>query len=69
MNMPEAGRITHAWPGEVGLIAINPAAIIFGTAALYGKLDISPFWIVMKGANANLSQGRGAPHNPVLNLC
>ncbi len=30
-----------------GLIAINLAAIIFGTAALYGKLDISPFWIVM----------------------
>lgn len=28
-----------------GLIAINLAAIIFGTAALYGKLDVSPFWI------------------------
>ena len=29
-----------------GLIAINIAAIIFGTAALYGKLNVSPFWIV-----------------------
>ncbi|WP_350283895.1 DMT family transporter [Nitrosomonas sp.] len=27
-------------------MAINIAAVIFGTAALYGKLDISPFWIV-----------------------
>ena len=33
-----------------GLIAINIAAIIFGSAALFGKLDISPFWIVaMRG--------------------
>ena len=38
-----------------GLIAINLAAIIFGTAALYGKLDISPFWIVMmRGAFASI---------------
>jgi drug/metabolite transporter (DMT)-like permease len=29
-----------------GLIAINAAAVIFGLAALYGKLDVSPFWIV-----------------------
>lgn len=29
-----------------GVIAINVAAVIFGTAALYGKLDVSPFWIV-----------------------
>lgn len=29
-----------------GLIAINVAAVIFGLAALYGKLDVSPFWIV-----------------------
>ncbi len=29
-----------------GLIAINIAAVIFGTAALYGKLNVSPFWIV-----------------------
>ncbi|HWU45036.1 MAG TPA: DMT family transporter [Bdellovibrio sp.] len=29
-----------------GLIAINIAAIIFGTAVLYGKLNVSPFWIV-----------------------
>src|SRR5215469_5391817 len=28
-----------------GLLAINAAAVIFGTAALYGKLAISPFWI------------------------
>ncbi|MDE2030301.1 MAG: DMT family transporter [Alphaproteobacteria bacterium] len=36
-----------------GLIAINFAAVIFGSAALYGKLDLSPFWIVaMRGAFA-----------------
>jgi len=29
-----------------GVVAINLAAVIFGTAALYGKLDVSPFWIV-----------------------
>jgi drug/metabolite transporter (DMT)-like permease len=29
-----------------GVFAINIAAVIFGTAALYGKLDVSPFWIV-----------------------
>lgn len=29
-----------------GLIAINIAAILFGSAALYGKLDVSPVWIV-----------------------
>lgn len=29
-----------------GLIAINIAAVIFGSAALYGKLDVSPVWIV-----------------------
>jgi drug/metabolite transporter (DMT)-like permease len=29
-----------------GLIAINIAAIIFGSAALYGKLAVSPWWIV-----------------------
>jgi len=29
-----------------GVIAINVAAVIFGTAALYGKLHIAPFWIV-----------------------
>ena len=39
-----------------GLIAINLAAIIFGTAALYGKLDISPFWIVMmRGTFASIT--------------
>ena len=29
-----------------GLVAINIAAVIFGTAALFGKLDVSPVWIV-----------------------
>lgn len=29
-----------------GLIAINLAAVLFGTAALYGKLPLSPVWIV-----------------------
>ncbi|MGB9152800.1 MAG: DMT family transporter [Alphaproteobacteria bacterium] len=29
-----------------GLVAVNIAAVIFGSAALYGKLDVSPFWIV-----------------------
>jgi drug/metabolite transporter (DMT)-like permease len=29
-----------------GLIAINVAAVIFGSAALFGKLAVSPFWIV-----------------------
>lgn len=29
-----------------GVIAINLAAVIFGTAALYGKLNVSVFWIV-----------------------
>lgn len=29
-----------------GVLAINVTAVIFGTAALYGKLDVSPFWIV-----------------------
>lgn len=28
------------------VLAINVAAVIFGTAALYGKLNVSPFWIV-----------------------
>lgn len=37
-----------------GLIAINIAAIIFGSAALYGKLSVSPFWIVsMRGLFAS----------------
>jgi drug/metabolite transporter (DMT)-like permease len=29
-----------------GLAAINIAAVIFGSAALYGKLNVSPVWIV-----------------------
>jgi drug/metabolite transporter (DMT)-like permease len=37
-----------------GLLAINVAAIIFGSAALYGKLNVSPFWIVsMRGLFAS----------------
>lgn len=40
-----------SWPHGLsaqgrGVLAINIAAVIFGTAALYGKLDVSPFWIV-----------------------
>lgn len=38
-----------------GLIAINIAAIIFGSAALYGKLNVSPYWIVsMRAAFASV---------------
>ena len=33
-------------PKTQGVLAINVAAIIFGTAALYGKLNVSPLWIV-----------------------
>jgi drug/metabolite transporter (DMT)-like permease len=29
-----------------GVVAINIAAVIFGSAALFGKLDVSPLWIV-----------------------
>ncbi len=29
-----------------GLVAINIAAVVFGTAGLYGAIDASPFWIV-----------------------
>lgn len=29
-----------------GLVAINVAAVIFGTAGLYGTIDASPVWIV-----------------------
>ena len=39
-----------------GLIAINIAAIIFGSAALYGKLNISVLWIVsMRGIFAAIT--------------
>lgn len=39
-----------------GLIAINLAAIIFGSAALFGKLDVSPVWIVaLRGLFATLT--------------
>ncbi len=33
-------------PRTQGLVAINVAAVIFGSAALFGKLEVSPFWIV-----------------------
>lgn len=40
----------HSKENIKGLIAINIAAIIFGSAALYGKLNVSSFWIVsMRG--------------------
>ena len=29
-----------------GMVAINVTAVIFGTAALFGKLPVSPLWIV-----------------------
>lgn len=32
-------------PRANGLLAINIAAVIFGTAALYGKLEAAPVWI------------------------
>ncbi|MBX3124724.1 MAG: DMT family transporter [Nitrospira sp.] len=49
--MVKVVRTEH--PQRSGLIAINLAAIIFGTAALYGRLDIAPLWIVtMRGAFA-----------------
>jgi drug/metabolite transporter (DMT)-like permease len=39
-----------------GLIAINVAAVIFGSAALYGKLNVSPLWIVsMRGIFASIT--------------
>jgi drug/metabolite transporter (DMT)-like permease len=39
-------------------MAINIAAVIFGTAALYGKLNVSPFWIVaMRAAFGALALG------------
>lgn len=41
-NTPPAGLPDRT----KGVLAINVAALIFGTAALYGKLDVSPFWIV-----------------------
>ena len=33
-------------PRAQGLIAINVTALVFGSAALFGKLPLSPFWIV-----------------------
>jgi hypothetical protein len=36
------GRAT-SW---TALAAVNIAAIVFGTTALFGKLDVSPVWIV-----------------------
>lgn len=41
-----------------GLLAINVAAVIFGTAALFGKIDVSPVWIVaMRAAFAAIALG------------
>jgi drug/metabolite transporter (DMT)-like permease len=50
MSPPGPARQTWLSPKAQGVLAINIAAVIFGTAALYGKLDVSPFWIVaMRG--------------------
>ena len=38
--------VKHLSRKNQGLIAINIAAVIFGSAALYGRLPVSPFWIV-----------------------
>jgi len=41
-----------------GLIAVNLSAVIFGSAALFGKLPSSPFWIVaMRALFAALALG------------
>jgi drug/metabolite transporter (DMT)-like permease len=52
-----------------GLIAINVAAIIFGSAALYGKLNVSPVWIVaMRGIFAAITlYGIGAARKQIIN--
>ena len=44
-NMVKVVRTEY--PQRSGLIAINLAAIIFGTAALYGRLDIAPLTIFL----------------------
>jgi drug/metabolite transporter (DMT)-like permease len=33
-------------PKTSGLVAINIAAVVFGSTALFGKIDISPLWLV-----------------------
>lgn len=38
-------------PRANGLLAINIAAVIFGTAALYGKLEAAPVWITAMRAD------------------
>ncbi|MGC4106345.1 MAG: EamA family transporter [Thermomicrobiales bacterium] len=57
-----------------GLVAINVAAVIFGTAGLYGTIDASPFWIVaMRAAFASMALAtvagvRGHLHLPAREL-
>jgi drug/metabolite transporter (DMT)-like permease len=52
----EKGNLYNMTEHSKGLIAINIAAIIFGSAALYGKLNVSPFWIVsMRGLFASVT--------------
>jgi drug/metabolite transporter (DMT)-like permease len=42
-----AATVPPSGTGRIrGLIAINVTAIIFGTAALFGKLPVSPLWII-----------------------
>lgn len=43
---PQFFGLRRLSPQAQGIAAINIAAVIFGTAALYGKLNVSPFWIV-----------------------
>lgn len=54
--MTPASRLAPMTETKSGLVAINIAAVIFGSAALFGKLDISPYWIVaMRGFFAALT--------------
>ncbi len=46
MSAPGSGTGTAAATRTRGLVAINITAVIFGTAALFGKLPVSPFWII-----------------------
>jgi drug/metabolite transporter (DMT)-like permease len=49
-HSPHHDHLGALSPRARGLIAINVAAVIFGSAALFGKLPISPVWIVFARA-------------------